>query len=259
MNFEEVNISRIQRSIQLLFTAPPPGESALQELLAHVLSKHDFTTDRGLSEYTKAFGQRFKEQMNRNSSGMRWIDAGAGQVRAMQDYLRSRSVKSSHRPAGKLTAVTLQVVGEDLRGLRRQGIKVLVGRKFEDVSLSEIGPVSTITDYTGVLNYTAHIDVVLRKYIQLLEPAGMVFVCLPLFLTFIRRRDGQILNIIDWISSIDGLRVGKLPSKQVFWFQAKKRNISVPRLVLRSAVYDHFFYRLYSETEESCLVTRGSC
>jgi hypothetical protein len=238
-------IDQIQRSIQLLVKqAERQPSSAPKASIESLLEDHSFTTNRGLMDYSDAFGSPFVDRLNDPKTDLAWLDAGAGQAMAMREYLQS---KAGMKCRVDLTAVTLKLAGE---AKSDSGIRFLLQQRFEEIPLAEFGRVNLITDYTGVLNYTECLDVVLAKYVQLIGPSGIAFVRMPFFITFIRAKDGQILSLVDWLSRIGGLSVSVDHVKHAFSFQTRGATVDIPRLKLCSALSNHFLFRFFSEVDD---------
>jgi hypothetical protein len=239
-------IDQIRGSIQLLIEqAERQPETANKASIEALLEHHSFTTNRGLTDYSDTFGGPFVDRLNDSKADLAWLDAGAGQAMAMREYLSS---KAGMNCQVDLTAVTLKLEGE-AEAHHDSGIRFLVKQRFEDIPLADFGRVNLITDYTGVLNYTECLDVVVAKYVQLIGPSGIAFVRMPFFITFIRAKDGQILSLVEWLSRIGGLSVNVDHVKHAFSFQTHGAAVNIPRLKLCSALSNHFLFRFFSEVD----------
>src|SRR5690606_4355500 len=118
-------------------------------------------------------------------------------------------------------------------------------RRFEEINEVEIGKAQLITDFTGILNYTSELDLVLSKYMTALEPDGELFVIIPPQISFIETTRG-IFTLTDWLKDMFG---SKFTSLNTGGFKIRKdiQNVTIPKTKLLSAFHHHFVFRLFTE------------
>ncbi len=215
------------------------------------LNANDFEVSRGIIYYSKYFGSRFVEvlnrlqlQSNKGKSIPHWLDSGAGEAEAMADLLDpvvSRNQSYSFPIIDfNLTALSYAKADEGLSieylasqlGYRFQ---YLTGKYFEDYQPGEIRPANLITDVFGPFSYSMTPDVVLQKYLDLLQLKGSVFLVVS------KKTSIANSSLEDYFNSIGGVEIyypysdgtrapfkkSKLLTLQIV---KKSHNVTVPRL-----------------------------
>lgn len=211
----------------------PVGEACARLLTERVIKKDAFTANRTLLDYLAVLGPEFREILKRLKAGDHWIDGGAGKAQAAQDFQRpyldtgEQESHSSELPyvtaisyvdpaEGRLDPVYLDSVEGHFRGL--------FGRFFEDILYEEIvtgefKKAKLITDYFGILAYSARLDVALQKYVDLLADDGDIFIYYgyigeswsPAFRgTQIQTHSQGDLDFEAWVRKVEGLEVTRL-------------------------------------------------
>lgn len=162
------------------------------------------TQGRGLDQYRFVMGQWFKDAVERlsNNPDAHWFDAGAGDMQALQDFIKEQ--KKMRRQVPRLSAAVYNPT------VRPRGIEVF-DKLIEELDFSKIKPVDLITDLYGALAYSLNPDVVLQKYLDALSANGEILVSLGEHLQpvhgDVRLLDGTIVSFLDWLKSIPGIQV----------------------------------------------------
>jgi hypothetical protein len=151
-----------------------------------VIEKNSFQVSRGLDLYLENMGIGLMDAFQSLKQGDHILDSGSGKTVAMREYADpyktdlQKYCYTRRFERANVTAVTFEISKKAASKVESLGINLLRGRFFEDIPNQEIlslhGPVSMITDYYGVLAYTAKPSEVLRKYIQLLKDDGRIFI-----------------------------------------------------------------------------------
>lgn len=137
---------------------------------------------RNATLYLDEFGPRFFEDIKRLPIDSHWLDSGAGQARAMWQFVEGlayngQSVRIQSRGLTALAITNPRSLDIHLLS-KAQGreFRYLEGKYLEDYRLEEIGNCDLITDLFGPFSYTARIDLVLKKYMELLKPGGVLYI-----------------------------------------------------------------------------------
>jgi hypothetical protein len=169
------------------------------------LRNNVFGVWRGGLAYLGRLGGRILYDLDALPEDAHWLDAGAGHAEAMKDLVAGvrdilgRTVKVKAR---RLTALGLAKPGGFSEGiLASRDFRYLEGKYLEDYRFEEIGVCDLITDLWGPFSYTAQIDVVLRKYLELLKVGGKLYIEIKPGSTAI---DG--LSLRDYLARIPGIR-----------------------------------------------------
>ncbi len=175
------------------------------------IASHEFKTGRDLIEYIRLFreeiGLHFLRTLSKLGPYQFWLDGGSGEGIALRSYLavgspnvgspevqyvikqigeKSLSEKASvigitySDAAGRITRATPEAArlrkGLNLPANAQGKMRVLVNRVFEEIDPSEIGRVDLITDVWGIFSYSHDPMFVLRRYLDLLNENGSVFI-----------------------------------------------------------------------------------
>ena len=190
--------------------------------------KHSYMTERGLMSYSFYFGKEFQKELLRLDETSHWIDMGAGEGIAIEEYRqgvssakiieeeRSRrigafaekksdcgfcktSIQKKSDQKARVTGVTLKMrrsYPEDDRA------KIFKGRYLESIPDKEFDKADLITDVFGVFSYTKTPMVVLEKYWNLLNAGGKIYI------HFGSKSNGMIIDqknerhlLIEWIEN----------------------------------------------------------
>lgn len=212
----------------------------LGESLDGIIQEAQFNTGRGLPEYLEALGPTFKQELERLGPQQRWIDAGSGECRAIQDYALGLYHPGGDRSRlAKVTGITFAkkqpLESPELSGLGDR-FQVLKGRFLEDIPDAQIGKADLITDLYGVMAYTKTPDVALQKYFDALEKNGVIYLFLgknrALDRTRVRLRDETEVTLAEWIKRIPGVVTEQVNSRTLR-IAKKAPKIFVPKLELK--------------------------
>ncbi len=173
--------------------------------------------NRPLPWYRAAFGaDAFDEALAELGPGKTWLDAGAGQGRALANYLASNQ-KLGFSRKGTATVIAVDLDGEPETfarqfhpagkdGLRPGDYRVVKG----DIARVRIDrPVDLLTDYFGPLTFNSHTpDVVLRRYGKLVPPGGRVMLVIPArgWNTVLSPDGRRSMDLMDLIRQTSGFR-----------------------------------------------------
>ncbi len=230
----------------------PEGQcNALERKLDVEIAKNQFLTTRGFAEYLNEFGEPLALDMVQLGPTDHWIDLGCGEGIAVArylspiedgNYLPEFSTEANHfqyrlrdRPLekkAKVTGITFKTVTNDVgvqRLVNSGNLTLKTGRYFEDIPTSEIEKANVITDFYGVFAYTRSIDVTLKKSLDLLKDNGSLYIFLGHFkdvnLSHFKTVDGKELDLVQWLSSIPGIKVELITGNGNF--SAKKLTIEM--------------------------------
>lgn len=177
-----------------------PTYATPPEVIDQIIEGHYFRTDRTLAEYVGTFGTAFQQDLQKLGPNGHWLDSGAGEGAALAQFGDSRTASP------KLTGVTYKsaFVGN-------HKVRILNGRYLEEIALDEIGLTDLITDFYGVMAYTKAPDVVLKQYLDLLKPGGVIYLFQGHFDEMRRQKvtiaTGKTLPLAEWIRRIPDLHV----------------------------------------------------
>jgi hypothetical protein len=261
-----VESQEIWSDIWNLISQSPQAAKAAQAVR---LSANDFQTERELTTYKTAFGRSFTQHLTSLTALELWVDFGAGLALPQLSYRNQISADGSHKAASTL-AIAFKRPKENSLSLRLkqemhdpQKFSYKEGRYLEDIPDSEIGLYQLGTDFWGVLAYTTQLDVVLGKYLSLLERNRGRFYFMAMkysidekdyhdsdfahkallsgehaYSTFIITKDGRHLDLPDWLREIAGVELTDVSNPNVessiktFEIRKIKNEIHIPRLKL---------------------------
>lgn len=226
--------------------------------LTQLIDGNFFETRRDFEKYSELFPSSFLIKLSNLKRDGHWIDAGSGEGFALQDlfnrtvideaatlknaepsFWRPRKVvvdpEVIREAASKLnfreqedkpriTGVTYKMLRSDPE---ISNLKIKTGRFFEDIPLTEFSEADLITDLYGVISYTPRLDEVLRRYHQLLKPAGRAYIFVGDYLSVpqyyghrrlerigsegwsspfanstVQKKDGSTVSLLDWIKEL---------------------------------------------------------
>lgn len=220
-----------------LAAMPAPARAQTCKSLGAELDKiiegNRFYTVRGLPDYFNDLGKDFIDELSRLGPDGHWVDMGAGEGLALQDYLSGgRPYQTGLTPSPEIAAAydRIRSVGMDQKA-RVTGVtfaaktsslgspkimdrfRLMKGRLLEDIPSDEIGQADVVTDFFGVLAYTKRPDVALSKYLELIDERGSIHVFLGLGeggefkRTLVTLPSGEQVGFVEWIKGIPGIRV----------------------------------------------------
>jgi hypothetical protein len=219
-----------------------------------------YVTGRSLVAYVLALPEPFKQSLAALGPNDRWLDVGAGEGRAILDYVTSRYhavVKGPERESDKAKAVAISI--EDRRTtywyetaarLQPDRIQYLVGKRLREYSVEELGEFQLITDVVGAFSYTRELSRFMEKAMSLLTVNGSLYTLLqdvhsekgvnrPLyagspFLTEIKDRNGSPIKVCEWLKRITCVQVTCDWSSSTERYRVRKvcNDVKVPDLKL---------------------------
>jgi hypothetical protein len=198
---------------------------------------------RDLDDYGAILGPSFASDLEALSNQDVWLDSGAGEARALVDYL-------GRRGTAKLVAVDYRcpTTGITSQAMKRHAeqFKFVCGDFVEKHPVSRFYPVSLITDLSGAMMYATHVDEVLRALLGFLKSGGVLHTQPGLqdgfesyFETKIYRLgvNGAWVRVpfVQWLEAVQGVAISRTvsPAHDVS-FRIKKisENVVVPPLKL---------------------------
>ncbi|MES2562463.1 MAG: hypothetical protein V4637_07000 [Pseudomonadota bacterium] len=194
-----------------------------------------YVVDRSLLSYQFILPEAFTDSLATLRPEQRWLDIGAGEGRAVLDYVTSKhevvlNLRGAPRDSKKSKTVAMSI--EDRRtaqwhetaaNLQSDQIRYLFGRPLREYSLEELGKYHVITDVLGGFSYTRDISLFMEITLAALEVNGGFYTMLqdvssntggnrPFypgapFLTEIKTADGSDMKICAWLKSITCVEV----------------------------------------------------
>jgi len=171
-----------------------------EQLIEGRLENNSFRITAGLTDYAKHFGEPFVEHLFGLTDKQRWLDGGAGEARAMQEYYKdSGQARTTAIGYKKPESVDLQELEKNEKFQYASG-KYFGEMSGEDLGMDQ-GLFDVITDYNGVLSYTKTLSEDLQKYLNLLTKGG------ALYTSFFAGIENS--SVDEWLASIQGVTIEK--------------------------------------------------
>jgi SAM-dependent methyltransferase len=193
-----------------------------------------YVIDRSLASYVDTLPTEFNRSLSRLGPAQRWLDIGAGQGRAVLDYIKGQPSTAGDEKKvqgpGKGSAVAISI--EDRRTaewhqaaqtLEPHKIEYLFGRTLREYSAQELGQFQVITDVIGGFSYTPSLDQYMQKALALLVVGGDFYTVLqdvhaesgenkPFYekspyLTEITDAGGAEIKVCTWLRGISCVQV----------------------------------------------------
>lgn len=205
-----------------------------------------FHEKRDLSDYEETLGSQFFDSVRALKPNESWLDAGSGQTHAVTDYLESNPT------GGHAVAVTIKPITEnperiDYWAQNQQRLKMFVGQDFNKIEKPELGQPKVISDFFGVISYTAEPDRVLQTYLDVLAPGGEIFIHTDLGHTqIVSKSSAQPLTLLQWMRAIPGVQVESV-RPGTFKITKAQTSIEVPKLELVSIQDDQPPKRIFKQ------------
>ncbi len=161
-----------------------------------VLRTNQFAIQRD-GEDAAALGDLFLNEVNELPENSHFFESGAGEAHVLRQltdgqFLRGKWVQLKSQ---KITALGIakpespSITALANNATRR--FRYLEGKYLEDYALAEIGTCDFIFDQYGAFSYTARIDLVIRKYLELLKVGGKMYLDFkPSGIAFVERPNG---------------------------------------------------------------------
>lgn len=214
------------------------GTPTAEDLAQTANRKHTYKTSRGMRRYQNKLPSGFVEVLSSFNPNSHWIDVGSGEGKALWQYVNRDKVQEvlanydktladpdypegwkadlrKHKeqwkkflplPTGQVTGVTLQMKRE-ISAEEKGKVDYKIGKFIEDIPNSEFGTADLITDVVGAFAYANQVDVVLDKYLSILKPKGVILIGTDDDKGKVKRKDGTVVSICEWVDSIPGLDV----------------------------------------------------
>jgi hypothetical protein len=149
----------------------------------------DYVIDRSLLSYATALLPGFDRSLADLCPVDRWLDIGAGQGRAIQDYYGTRydamHPEGAEQRGTKAQAVAMSI--EDRRtadwhqtaaSLEPGKIRYLSGRRLREYTPEELGRFKLATDVYGGFSYTSQLSLFMENILAVLEVNGSFYTLL---------------------------------------------------------------------------------
>ncbi len=190
-------------------------------LIRKIFEEHNFSGNRGLNDYIDLFGFPFVNSLKALKHMNHWLDAGAGEGKAIREYLLASSKHEIFT-----TAVTLKISSPIVSPTHKTIVNYL-----EDLTQESIRMCDIITDVEGGLQFTEQPDHLLKRYFLWLKPEGKLFLSLKPDTTFVEK-GSTTLSFIDWLKEIQGLKFTEGTVGNAVCIEKEKSSHAIPRLKL---------------------------
>lgn len=202
-----------------------------------LLEEHQFSTQWGLNDYIDIFGFPFVNAIKALKHMNHWLDAGAGEGKAIREYLLASSKEEIFT-----TAVTLKMSSKINSSTHKTIVNYL-----EDLTQDDIRPCDIITDVEGGLQYTEQPDHLLKRYLLWLKPTGKIFIFVKPETTYVEKA-GVKISFQDWIKGISGLKIENGTSPGSLIITKEPSSHAIPRLKLIETKITDNLIRTFRET-----------
>jgi SAM-dependent methyltransferase len=193
--------------------------------------RRSYTTDRGLSQYTKLLPSGFCDALGRLGSSDRWLDVGAGEGQAILDYYAPEDAAAPAEKCGgsgpRARAVAISIEDRRTDNWKQQAarlgddrIRYLSGKRLGQYSPEELGKFQVITDVYGGFTYTEDLSRFVDKVLRLLEVGGAFYTLATgvhledgkdklgtLYLTELEDAFGRGVKVCSWLKKISCVQV----------------------------------------------------
>jgi hypothetical protein len=180
--------------------------------LVNQLATNKFRTSSDTQEYVNAFGNSFVEKLRSLGAGDRWLDGGAGEAKAMIEYLEGGGQARCTATGYEIPKGASQSIEEASRKLH---FNYISGKFFSEISTAELeldkfGRFKLITDLNGVLYYTKTLVEDLRRYLEILDINGKLFftsITATITAENATKESANLPWFTKWASNIGGVNV----------------------------------------------------
>lgn len=193
-----------------------------------------YTIDRALETYARGLNAGFLRTLAGLGSGDRWLDIGAGEGRAVIDYITAPAhampdgFEPRGGPRGKALAMSIEDRRTDqwhraLTGLPGGQMEYIFGKPMGEYASGELGQFQLITDVMGGFSYTTRLSTFMERALEVLTVNGNFYTVLadvhaestsnpPHYagdphLTRIVAADGSEVKICSWLKRIGCVEV----------------------------------------------------
>jgi hypothetical protein len=248
-------------------SGPSPEEVAKQKAIYQSRGEavpEGYKIDRSLLSYTFVLPSQFRTSLGKMRAQDRWLDIGAGEGRAVLDYVTSKYDALLRGPEasgqkGKAVAISIEdrrtaQWHETAAALEPGQIQYFFGRRLREYAPEELGQFQVISDVLGAFSYTRYISTFMEKALGLLTVDGELYTVLQdvqpergknrpfypdaSFLTEIRNPDGSELKVCSWLKRISCVEVTcrfkaeMSPPAEVYRIRKTCSDVRVPALSL---------------------------
>jgi hypothetical protein len=210
----------------------PPKDPSGEEVIASRLQQNAFRVDSSLGLYKSNLPHGFADALAKLGPGDRWLEGGAGEARAMREYLGG---------GGPATGVAFSFKRPETGGLP-EFAKENTGRftyhegdfaKLQTTLDPDTRGFKLITDHNGVLMYTKELSQDLERYLSFLVPGGrMFFVLIPTDTVIDDKVSPE--KIAEWLGKIAGVRLASRKGGDGWELERTTGEVKVPQLTLES-------------------------
>ncbi len=204
--------------------------------IKQILEDHAFEVNRGLNDYIDLFGFPFVNSLKALKHMNHWLDAGAGEGKAIREYLLASSKQEIFT-----TAVTLKMSSSISSSTHKTIVNYV-----EDLNQDSVRACDIITDVEGGMQFTETPDLLLKKYFLWLKPQGKLFLYLKPGTTWIERGNVQI-PFHEWVRSIPGLLFSDGSVPEAFGIMKEEKSHAFPRLKLIETKFEGELIRKFKE------------
>ncbi len=201
-----------------------------------ILEEHSFTDVRGLNDYIEIFAYPFVSALKDLKNMNHWLDAGAGEAKAIREYYLA-----SMKHDIFTTAITLKISAKMPYPTHKTVVNYV-----EELQHEDLRPCDIITDIAGALQYSEQPDVILKRYFLWLRPQGKLFIYLKAGSTEVEKND-EVITFSKWLKTIPALRIEEGTSPDALIIEKEQGSHYVPRLKLVESRIDGSLYRKFKE------------
>ena len=202
-----------------------------------LLEEHNFQSQWGLNDYIDIFGFPFVNALKALKHMNHWRDAGAGEGKAIREYLLASSKEEVFT-----TAVTLKISSKINSSTHKTIVNYL-----EDLTQDDVRPCDILTDVEGGLQYTEQPDHLLKRYLLWLKPTGKIFIYVKPDTTFVEKA-GVKLSFQDWVKGLPGLKIENGANEGALIISKEPASHAIPRLKLVETKITDNLIRMFRET-----------
>lgn len=196
------------------------------------VQKNKFVTNRDLHEYREVLHADFMNSLSKLTPDQHWVDLGAGKANAQIGYIKSFLNPLS---AAHATAVAYKL-DRWFSPPKFDGKLQIKEGAFEQQPTAAWKKADLVTDVFGVISYTRDLHTSLQKVFDLMNVKGEFYIFATNYHTSIRVSEKKHLSLIDFLATIEGIRVeGRYGTIKI---TKEAENILVPRLELQKYVDD---------------------
>lgn len=204
--------------------------------IRQLLSDHNFNADRSLNDYIEIFGYDFANVLKAMKPKSHWLDAGAGEGKAIREFLLATSKQDIFT-----TAVTLKMSSKIPSPLHKTVVNYL-----EELVQESIASCDVITDVEGGLQFTDQPDLLLKKYILWMKAEGKLFVYVKPGSTHVEK-NGTAIEFSEWVTTIPGLTISPGSEDGTLIIAKEKATHAIPRLKLLETQLEDGLKRKFRE------------